>query len=71
MIRLPPVGSLAVPNPFCINQLPFPSLVAGVGKYVIVFPASFPIDGMYFLAQVVQWEAREGESSLSYHLQHW
>jgi hypothetical protein len=71
MIRLPPVGSLAVPNPFCTNQLPFPPLVAGVGKFVIVFPESFPIDGVYFLAQVVQWEVREGESSLSYHLQHW
>ena len=70
-IQLPTNIVPAIPNPFRISQLEFPSLAADVGAFVIVFPESFPDDGIYFMARVIAWKQDDAKGVVSYHLQHW
>ena len=49
-ITLPLAACPVVPNPFYTSLLPFLPVVAKLGVFVAVFPASFPEDGAYFIA---------------------
>ena len=72
IITLPPPLSIpAGPNPFCNSLLSYPPIVAKLGSFVAVFPASFMDDGDYFLAKLVGWEEGVGAGPVKYHLQHW
>ena len=72
IITLPPPLSIpAGPNPFCNSLLSYQPIVAKVGSFVAVFPASFMDDGGYFLAKLVGWEEGIGADPVKYHLQHW
>jgi ribonuclease HI len=70
-IQLPINVVPATPNPFRTSQLDFPLLAADVGAFVIVFPESFPDDGIYFMARVIAWKQDDAKGIVSYHLQHW
>jgi hypothetical protein len=70
-IMLPPSAHPAVPNPFYNSQLPFLPIAAGIGNFVVVFPASFQEDGSFYLAKLLGWERALGENDIRYHLQHW
>ena len=70
-ITLPLAACPVVPNPFYTSLLPFLPVVAKLGVFVAVFPASFPEDGAYFVAQLIVWEEGSCAGTLGYHLQHW